>query len=109
MGYPTSLDAGADPQELDTYGNITLRCSAPLICNHTKEEKWLPWMTEFLTLGININTRNTLGETALFNYFTTPRYSILIEYHQKFYKSFVDPGGNIHYEERWRDITSCRC
>ena len=66
------VTAGADPLEQDPEGNTSLHY---LVTSYYWDPPtWGPTFTEFLALGVSINTPNHKGETPLFNYFRANSY-----------------------------------
>jgi ankyrin repeat protein len=64
------LSHGANPIEQDIEGNTALHHLAPLLrypYNSASATQSLLLFKKFLDLGVDINTRNYAGETALFN------------------------------------------
>lgn len=63
------IAAGADPLEVDPEGNTSLHHLAAWVCS--SDDTWASVFKEHIDLGVDINTRNKKGETAVFNYFKT--------------------------------------
>lgn len=68
-GVQALLDAGANPLNPDPEGNTAMHHLAGLMCSGNGTPEWLAWFDKFLSLGININAKNAVGETCLFRYF----------------------------------------
>jgi len=63
------IEAGANPLEKDGQGNTPLHHFASHLCSSHASDEWLPRFEKFLSLGLDINEKNNIGETPLFNYF----------------------------------------
>jgi ankyrin repeat protein len=63
------VEMGANPLEKDGQGNTPLHHFAPELCSSKANGEWLPLFEKFISLGLDINEKNNVGETPVFNYF----------------------------------------
>ena len=68
------LETGADPREPDPDGNCALhhlcsQFSSPLGVQFRNGELVIEKFKQFLSLGLDINARNSIGQTPIFNFF----------------------------------------
>ncbi|KAK0099478.1 hypothetical protein ONS96_008315 [Cadophora gregata f. sp. sojae] len=85
------MDAGADPLLKDPDGNTPLHHLASTKSIHAEDQ--LQWFSKLLDLGIAIDERNNLGETALFKYFTG--LPVVTSESQEPFSSFLKAGANM--------------
>ena len=87
-------DAGANALLKDPDGNTPLHLFVTAQIPDQRQQMQL--LNELLEIGVPIDEKNNLGETPLFNYFTSLRGPVFASESQEPFSSFLKAGADIH-------------